>query len=149
MDEYESAVKDFSAAMESGKQLFRAYFNRGNCYRKLGRIGEWGAACETRRHSTDQLPPLPFSFSDDAVKDLQEAVNVDSRPATGHNNLGLALCEAGSYEEALKAFDMAVDRQPENPTFLNNRALAQYHLGRLDEAIKVATATHNPLGGPA
>jgi len=60
---------------------------------------------------------------------------LDPRPASGHNNLGLALCEAGRYEDALKCFDQAVDRQAENPTFLNNRALAFYHLGKLESAI--------------
>ena len=73
--------------------------------------------------------------TDKAIDDLQEAVNVDSRPASGHNNLGLALCEAGRYEEALSCFDTSVDRQPENPTYLNNRALANYHLGKLEAAI--------------
>ena len=39
------------------------------------------------------------------------------------------------YQDALSCFDQALTRQAANPTYLNNRALAFYHLGKLDEAI--------------
>ena len=50
MEEYEAAIKDFTSTIEAKRSLFRAHFNRGNCYRKLGRLGMWmrpraGASC--------------------------------------------------------------------------------------------------------
>ena len=39
MEEYEAAIKDFSSTIQSNRSMFRAYFNRGNCFRKLGRLG--------------------------------------------------------------------------------------------------------------
>lgn len=51
--------------------LLQAYFNRANCYRRLGRVAL-------------------------AVADLRVAVGADASQATGHNSLGLALCEMGA-----------------------------------------------------
>jgi len=39
MEEYEAAIKDFTSTIQARKSLFRAHFNRGNCFRKLGRLG--------------------------------------------------------------------------------------------------------------
>ena len=44
MEEDEAAIKDFSSTIQSNRSMFRAYFNRGNCFRKLGRLG-------TERHA--------------------------------------------------------------------------------------------------
>lgn len=53
--------------------------------------------------------------------------------ASAHNNLGLSLFEKEEFEEALNEFTKAI--QIEQHSFhYNNKGLAYYHLGKLEEA---------------
>jgi tetratricopeptide (TPR) repeat protein len=133
MGSYDAAIAEFTATILADKLLYKvrgsalllslqshfitprcgqAYFNRANCYRRVGRLEE-------------------------AVTDLRIAVGLDGSLATGHNSLGLALCELGRYEEAGKSMDAAVEKANTNATYLCNRGLVRYHLGRIEDAIRV------------
>ncbi len=73
------------------------------------------------------------------MADLRVAVGLDSTLATGHNSLGLALCELGRFEDALKSLDAAIERGPNNHVYLNNRGLVHYRLGDMERAIQVGS----------
>mmetsp|Transcript_10437 Transcript_10437/g.8973 ORF Transcript_10437/g.8973 Transcript_10437/m.8973 type:complete len:80 (+) Transcript_10437:424-663(+) len=78
----------------------------GNCYRKIGDFPE-------------------------AIQKLQKACDLEKENASAHNNLGLAYFEMNtteSYEAALERFNYAAKKEPENPIYLTNIALAHYHL---------------------
>ena len=53
--------------------------------------------------------------------------------ANAFNNLAIALFEAGEPEEAMREYDAAIRLEP-SPCYFNNRGLAHYHQGRLEEA---------------
>jgi len=68
--------------------------------------------------------------------------------ATGHNNLGVSLEEAGRHEEALASYDKAVAAHPDYVKGLVNRARMKRRfgdlkgaLGDLDKALKLRPAT--------
>ena len=107
---YTEAVRDYTSAIRDHKHVYKAYYNRGNCYRKMGRM-------------------------EDSLSDMRKAVDIEPRNPAGHNNLGLTLFEAGKYDDAVASFTEAVAIDDRNPTFYNNRGLALYHKGDLEAAL--------------
>jgi hypothetical protein len=55
--------------------------------------------------------------------------------ADAHNNLGIALQEAGQLEEAVEHYDLALRQRPQFEAALFNRAQALRGLGRQNEAV--------------
>ena len=51
-------------------------------------------------------------------------------------NKGLALYDMGKYEEAIKAYDKAIEINPEEAGAWYNKGLALYDMGKYEEAIK-------------
>jgi len=54
-----------------------------------------------------------------------------SNTATAHYNRGNALVLTGQYEEAVEAYDRALDLDPDRPEALNNREIATLRAARL------------------
>ena len=109
-----AAIEDFSRAIGSSgsvhRHTYRALFNRATCFRKCHRL-------------------------DRAVRDLEQAVEVDPSAPAAHNALALALCEQGRFSAALESLNVALDAAPTNPMYLTNRGLVLYHLGQLRDAM--------------
>lgn len=107
----EGAAQEFRAALqanpdhvEAKKALAAFYINRGAVARQQRRL-------------------------DDAVRDLQEAIQADPLSGTAHLELGQTYEESGRTAEALQEYQAAVDADPNNIT-------AQLWLGQ-------ALNTHN------
>jgi Flp pilus assembly protein TadD len=66
----------------------------------------------------------------------QDAVEKRPNNPRAHNNLGLALAQAGRLPEAISHYEQALGIQPDFAEAHNNLALALVHLGRLREAIE-------------
>lgn len=79
-----------------------------------------------------QLKGLP----DQAQRAFETALKVDARNLQTLNNLGYLLLMNGDYKGAHKFLKKAVRLDPDNPRILNNLALAQFELGKFDEASK-------------
>ena len=62
-----------------------------------------------------------------AEKEEQDAIN--------WNNKGFALASLGQYEEALKAYDKAIELKPDFSVAWNNKAFSFSSLGRYEEAL--------------
>lgn len=107
------AEADFSQACEgaaaTSKYAFRSLYNRANCRRRMG------------------LFVL-------AIEDLRQAILMEPGNAASHDALGLALCDVGDFEAAQRSFERSLECIPGHWTFRTHKALALYHLGRLDEA---------------
>jgi tetratricopeptide (TPR) repeat protein len=91
-----------------------------------------------------------FDDAKDLVLRLMEdpAVREKSEP---HETLGLALMGMGRNEDAIEAFDAALDRQPGAPNLLYSRGVAKSRAGQLKEACKdwdllCEKTTQPPLG---
>jgi tetratricopeptide (TPR) repeat protein len=114
LDKLEEAVLDYAQAlaqnMTSPEYIFNSNFNRGNCLRRLGRL-------------------------DESIDDLKKAVSIKPENPSAHNNLGLSHFEKEEYEEALNEFTKAIGLKPHGLHY-NNRGLALYHIGNLQDAKK-------------
>jgi tetratricopeptide (TPR) repeat protein len=111
LDKLDEAISDYSKAIElltEAKYIYQARFNKGVCLRRLGKL-------------------------DESIEDLKQAVLLQGDKASAHNNLGLSYFEKEEFEEAISEFTKAIGIE-QHPFHFNNRGLANYHMGRLDEA---------------
>lgn len=69
-----------------------------------------------------------------AVDSLQKAAALAPDVADIHNNLGLALADAGRLDEALACYGRALTLEPDSIRALTNQGAALEAAGRLDEA---------------
>ncbi|TVQ27141.1 MAG: tetratricopeptide repeat protein [Spirochaetaceae bacterium] len=70
-----------------------------------------------------------------AVRNLQKAIAMDPDNVTALNNIGFILAEEGSNPDiALRYCRRAVDRSPENPSYLDSLGWAYLKCGRFSEA---------------
>ncbi len=76
-----------------------------------------------------------------AVEEAQQAIDINSNFALAHMALGWARIYIGRFAEALDPLHKALRLSPHDPLtylFLNRMALAHYHLGNYDEALRCA-----------
>jgi tetratricopeptide (TPR) repeat protein len=104
-------IVDRLAKTASGSKFsYRALYNRANCRRRMG------------------LLLL-------AIDDLRLATALEPANPVANDALGLALCDTGDFEAAFMAFSRALEAAPSHWMFLAHRGLAQYHTGKLAEAL--------------
>jgi tetratricopeptide (TPR) repeat protein len=70
----------------------------------------------------------------DAAQHFRNAIRLDPAPALAWANLGMVLKIEGRCDEALAAYDAAIQRSPDDPTIRLNRMIALLHAGRWAEA---------------
>jgi len=103
LEQYEDAIAGFGHALD--KRLtspFKAFFHRGICYRKVGKLA-------------------------DSIENLKQAIQLETTSADAHNHLGLSYVEEEDFEEAKKCFASAIEHD-NCARYYNNRGLASYHL---------------------
>jgi tetratricopeptide (TPR) repeat protein len=93
---------------------------------------------------------------EDAIAQLQAAIQLNPTNASLHNSLGAAFDRDGKLDDALAQFDEATRLDPANVTALKNRGLVLSRKGQGDEAIAAFEAAlklkpddadlHNELG---
>ena len=84
--------------------------------------------------SYDQVPHWRNSLSV-----FSRTVRLNPLSASGHNNMGMALVNAGRLEEALESFDKAIENNPFNDNAWSNKGLALAQLERFQEAVEPLT----------
>lgn len=97
---------------------------------------------------------------DKSLRDALKSVSLDSKWSKGHYRAGLAYMELKQPQEALKSFEIAVNLEPSNDTYIQEVARAKaffmkgmsqgeilktqgnekFKIGQIDEAIKLYTS---------
>lgn len=108
--ENQEALACFERAIKIEPALKGNHYNLGNCYLALGKADKAIAAYE---------------------KEIEWGGVVDS-----HNNLGAILLQSGRVEEAMKHFQAAVTKGPQNVAGYANLGLAQNMAGQPAAAVK-------------
>ena len=73
--------------------------------------------------------------SDDAVHYLTEALRIDPKNVSAHNNLGLVAYRQDRMEEVMSHYRMAVMADPRNAEVRYNMGLAFEKMGKINDAI--------------
>jgi tetratricopeptide (TPR) repeat protein len=139
----EEAERSFREAKEQNSDLWQAHVFLGIIHDRRHNfndaIEEYQRAASIKPDNADILNNLAISYYlngeyENAVNALSNAVKVRS-PKNGiyYNNLGLALCKLGKYDEALDAFR----RSGDEAAAYNNIGYILMIEGKYAEAIKV------------
>ena len=83
----------------------------------------------------------------EAERAFRDVLKYDSKNASAHDGLGLALMMQGRFKEAMTSLDKAVSLEPENGGYRNNRGVARMELGDFKgaaEDFEAAELSQNP-----
>ncbi|HEY2033653.1 MAG TPA: tetratricopeptide repeat protein [Rhizomicrobium sp.] len=124
-------------------------------YNNLGMVqcelGDCPTAIETLRNAIYQMPGEPIlwnslatvlaesSRADESIQFYREAVRLDPAFARPYHNLGYAYSHLGMLEEALAAYDGALERATdpsERVEGLHSRSICLIGMGRLEEGFR-------------
>ncbi len=114
LEEYESAIKDFDAAIKFGSDdaiKVRSYLNKAFIFRRI-----------TKEH-------------DKALSDVIKAIEIDSMSWSGFHLKGLIFYDLKEYEKAISNFDKSIAINPLNASPFYDRGLTKRKLQLLNEAI--------------
>ena len=109
LGDYNSAIEDYTKALEKDASYAQAVFNRGNAYFSL-------------RHY------------DLAMSDYSKALEADVKDAKALNNRGAAWFKKGNLQSAMANYSMAIAAAPDDPDLYLNRGKTYEALGEADKA---------------
>ena len=112
----ETAIADFSSAVERDPNFSLAYAGLGESY--------W------HKYEHTHTPELLVKSKEACEK----AVSLGPRLADGSNCLGMVYTKTGRYEEAVQQFDQALKLDPTSDDAYRGLAFADEHLGKLSDA---------------
>jgi serine/threonine protein kinase/tetratricopeptide (TPR) repeat protein len=112
----ESAITVFRHALETDPKYSLAYAGLGEAY--------------LDKYEQDRQP----KWMDQALQSCQQAVAFASDLATGHICVGMVYNRTGQYENAVKEFQIALQRDPLNDDGYRGLAHAYQLLGRMSDA---------------
>ena len=111
---FESAIEEYSKAIQKNPHHFKALFNRAFAMDKLGEHEE-------------------------AIKDYTRALEVDPKNAYAYYNRGISHDRLENYFEASLDFKQAIYLSPTNIDFLHNLALCLRKMGQTKESLDAYT----------
>lgn len=148
LDEFDSAIEDFSAVLRSKPKHGGALLNRGLAYlyseradqaisdlSEAIRVGYQPATAHLNRGSAY----LDKKLYDHAIGDFTAALKFDTRDALAYYNRGVAYLEKGDCRSAIIDYSTALSFQTKYE-YYNNRGLCYFSIGQFDKAIADQTA---------
>jgi len=108
--DFENSIKAYSTSLELNEYA-GAYYNRGLAYAKQQRYNE-------------------------AIKDFDKAIKLNSDYAEAYVGRGLAYAEQQKYDKAIEDYNKAIKLNPDDAKAYYNRGLAYVELGEHERAIK-------------
>ena len=148
----DTAVADFSVALERDPEYVESYANRANAYVSMGLYSEALAdanrAIALNNHlaaafNTRALAYLGLGRGEDALADVDRAIEEDPQFAMAYSNRGYIQTGLGRYDDALVATTQAINLDPTLASAYVNRAEVHLRNGDLNSALADSTAALN------
>ena len=146
---FQEALGDFNRAIALDPTNSDAYNNRANIYVQNGRaddaIADCNRALEVAPRLDFQLAKIYFNRGTAyvrknqislALKDLDEALNLDPNNESAHFNRAIALSRSGDFRKALDDYTWVIKMNPGHSRAFNNRGGVYRELGMLNEALE-------------
>ncbi len=128
-----SSIPNIPKAVESPEQNAERHYNHGLKYRDKAWDLEKRAA-KAQGAEAEKLTKKAQKEYAKAVKSQRNAVTANPRMHQAHSSLGYALRKTGAFDEAVKAYDMALKISPRYTEAIEYRAEAYLALHRLGDA---------------
>ena len=123
----DSAVKHLKRAVELYPSFVEAHHNLGNAFIMGAEYNQTAYDLLPRARDLDALRYIEEAYSD-ALDALEKAVSLKHQFPEAHNNRGKALIGLERYEEALQAFDIAIEQSPGYTKAIENREILRTRL---------------------
>ena len=142
--DYNTAVQEYTRAIEKDPNYAFAYNNRGNSYADLGKydqaIADYNKAIELDPNYAFAYNNRGVSYNDlgkydQAIANYNKAIELDPNYATAYNNRGNGYANLGKYDQAIADYSKAIELDPNYAKAYNNRGNSYDELGKYDQAI--------------
>ena len=154
-DEFNTAITDYTNAIELDPEYAEAYNYRGIAYLSRGdfnnAIVDYTEAIELDQEFTDAYKDRAIAYlgSNDfynAITDYTKAIQLDPDDTNIYNYRGLAHFGNNEVDKAIDDFNRAIQLMPGDPYTYYNRGIIQLSLQNWEEAkADLTTATNNQL----
>jgi len=142
--EYDQALEVLAQGIAAHPESAALYAVRGALYLELGEyakaIADLSKSLELHENpdvlTNRALAYKAFGQKEDALKDLNRALELDPHHVAAWFNRGTLYLEEGKPELALPDLDRAVELAPDAAGPYFNRAVAKWQLGKREEAIR-------------
>ena len=133
--EFDTAVEDYSAAINLDDSLDAAWFGRGMANARMGFISEGIADLSVylERNPDDSIAltkrGVRHLWNGDKLNarhDFQKAIKIDPENAEAHDDLGVVFSQLGDYKQAIKHFSRTVNIDPSYQKGHHNLAMALF-----------------------
>ena len=161
--DFERSTEDYTevirllntSPLEHKTQISKAYNNRGQGYRELGK-DEMAEADYKEAIATDPKHLNPYFNLGELYTDLKEyqlatsqmsaVLGIDGNNAAAHNNIGYIYQQQDEYAKAIPEFDKAIELEQDYYLAYHNRGYSHEKLGEIDQAIADYTQSihYNP-----
>jgi tetratricopeptide (TPR) repeat protein len=135
---YDSAIADYSEAIQWNPEFAEAFNNRGVAHRNNGdydsAITDYTEAIQLSSGYADAYRNRGFAHyknddTDLAIADYTEAIQLNPNSAEAYNNLGLANRKKGLTKSAISAYNQAIRLNPRYRAAYSNRGVVFAELG--------------------
>lgn len=142
---YQSAIQNFTRAIESGDSSFDAFYYRGLSYLYSQNFDSAlkdlniAAGKESKFPDVYNNRGLAYLYLGElklAMDDFSTAIGLDSNFAEAYSNRASALIEIDDIEPAIQDLERAIKLNSKNPLNFYERGRAFYKLKKYDESIK-------------
>ncbi len=133
---FNDSLQAFNKSIETNPLDADAWYNKGSALAELGRT----TAAEDAFAKASELDAFTNagefrSEARDSTKPINStAYEIEIRTSEDWQNWGIALYNQGKYEEAIQAYDRAIDLDSLNPETWQNKGYALNKLGKNKEA---------------
>jgi tetratricopeptide (TPR) repeat protein len=140
----DSAIADYTRAIELDPDFADAYYNRGNSYSNLDKPEE---AIADYTHVVELKPDYLNAYynrgnayrvleeHNKAIEDYNRVLEIEPGYVRAYNNRGFSYIALGQYQNALADFNKAIELTPDFANPYWGLGDVYYDLGRLDEAL--------------
>ncbi len=141
----ESAIADFSRAIQIQPDDFSAYNNLANIYDKKGSLDEaiayYTKAIKINPHNAEIYNNRANMYAkkdnlNGAIADYTKALRINRKAAKAYNNRGRLYQLKGNLEDAIADYTKAIQINPDYGVAYNNRAVAYFFKQEYDKSLE-------------
>ena len=123
IEDLDFIVISLRKAVELNPGFVEAHHNLGNAFLLGAEYNEAASALSTQDGKPGELDSLNDHAYGEALIAFDKAISLRQHFPEAHNNRGRALIKLWRFQDALEAFDMAIEQSPGYATAIENREL--------------------------